>query len=94
MAVIITVRGHERRYAGQLANIYWPSGTLKDVYNKNLDGKYLVKSVTHYFGMKRPTYTQKLVLVKTGYTDSNSRNLVKASKTNIEFKNQRLGTII
>jgi len=85
MAMIITVRGHERRSAGLITSILWPSGDKEQVFNKNLEGKYLIKSVTHHFGMKSPTYTQKLVLLKTGYDDSNDKLLVTSSRMNLDF---------
>lgn len=79
----IIVPGHEERYAGGMINVQWPSLNDKELYNKNLNGKYLVKSITHQFDMGTPTYKQKMILIKNGYEDSDKEDLKKAVKKNI-----------
>lgn len=80
----ITVQGHERRHAGGLIRILWPSKEEKSVQNKQMDGKYLVKSITHYLSNNVTNgYKQKMVLIKNGYGDSPNKDLVKAKKFNV-----------
>lgn len=80
----IIVEGREDRFAGQLLEIEWPSLDRKNYYSKNLKGNYLVKTVTHSFGRDVGIpYKQRLVLIKNGYNQIDSRSLVKASKYNI-----------
>jgi len=84
----ITVRGTSSNYAGAIIDIDWPSSNLReDRSNKLLKGYALVKSVIHSFGIRqRPTYTQKLVLIKNAYTSADVGKvipLVKATKTNV-----------
>jgi hypothetical protein len=83
--VSITVGGNEKRYAGGMIKIVWPStDRLQGIINKEMDGKYLIKSVTHYFNQAtQPMYQQKLVCIKNGYKDSDSDLLIKAVNTNI-----------
>jgi len=83
--VSITVRGHEERYCGGLIELKWPSlEKTTQVFNVNLQGKYLVKSITHYFsGDKTPSYLQKLVLIKNGYEDTDAIGLVKSTIKNM-----------
>jgi hypothetical protein len=81
----IVVRGHEERYCGGLIEINWPSKEFtKMIYNKNLSGYYLIKSITHNFtGYSSPAYLQKMVLIKNGYEDSDAANLYSSIKKNI-----------
>lgn len=79
-----TVKGHEKRYCGGLISIFWPSTNSQENYNKNLHGKYLIKSITHSFNPHSSIhYKQKLVCIKNGYEESNLSELVSASKTNL-----------
>lgn len=84
----IVVEGHEKRYAGQQINIEWTTGPRKlgslAQYNDLFKGKYLIKSVTHTFspGSTYP-YRQRLVLIKNGYTDIDSKVLYKAKNQNL-----------
>lgn len=84
--VEITVDGHQDRYAGGMIRILWPSkDELGDVLNRQMDGKYLVKSITHYFSPKDSVgWRQKLVCIKNGYKDSINTKLIKAEKVNIQ----------
>jgi len=92
--VLMTVIGHERRYAGMMVDIIWPSTLKEEVTNRAFEGKYLVKSVTHQFsGRTLPFYKQLLVLLKTAYTDSKIRDLYSAVKVNLETKTQKMGNI-
>lgn len=81
----ITVRGHEERFCGGMIEIIWPSAdALTTKYNKSLSGKYLIKSITHYFsGYNKPAYAQKMVLIKNGCENSDARFLMKSTKRNM-----------
>ena len=80
----ITVQGHERRHCGGLIRILWPShDEEKLIQNIQMDGKYLVKSITHYFSNDVGGYKQKMVCIKNGYKDSPNKQLVKAKKFNV-----------
>ena len=64
------VIGHELRHAGGMIDVRWPSTTAEKM-NKNFNGKYFVKSITHYFFRdSNPLYNQKLVTVKNEYDDA------------------------
>lgn len=89
--VSITVDGHTQRKAGGMIRIIWPTHEESDelmykgeVFNKQMDGRYMVKSVTHYFD-KSLSYgwQQKLVCIKNGYKDSPNPNLVLAQNMNL-----------
>jgi len=81
--VNVYVRGHERRYAGQQIKIQWPSTERHQIYNKMLEGKYLVKSITHMFsGGSNFPYRQRLILLKNAYSDIDMVGLLKATKMN------------
>ena len=84
LLVSIIVSGHERRYAGGVIDVVWPSAdAVNEKFNKNLQGKYLVKSVTHQFsGAQNPQYKQKLNLIKTAYHESIASELSKVDKQN------------
>ena len=81
----ITVQGHEMRYCGGMIRVIWPSYNQEvEVQNKQMDGKYLVKSITHYFSNNViGGYKQKLVCIKNGYGDSSNKELVRSKKFNI-----------
>jgi hypothetical protein len=83
--VTITVAGNEKRHAGGMIKIQWPSkDPVREIINKEMDGKYLIKSVTHYFAKGyQPLYSQKLVCIKNGYSDSDNTDLIKAVNINI-----------
>lgn len=83
--IIVNVRGNERRYCGGLIEIQWGSmNKEKDIYNKMLEGRYLIKSITHSFsGRRNPYYIQKMVLVKNAYDSIDNTSLVKATNMNI-----------
>lgn len=89
----LVVEGHEKRFAGQQINIEWEAGPRKlgptAQYNDLLKGKYLIKSVTHQFtpGSTYP-YRQRLVLIKNGYTDVNSKVLYKVKPGNQNLYNE------
>jgi len=82
-SVSVIVRGWEERFAGRMVELQWPGfDVLESKYNKNMIGPYLIKSVTHNWGTKSG-YTQRLVLLKNAYYDSDNDSLVKAKYTNI-----------
>lgn len=81
----INVKGHEDRYAGGMIDIVWKSNDKKEEkLNQSLNGKYLVKSITHHFShTKSPKYQQSIVLIKNGYGDRQEGSFVKAENLNI-----------
>ena len=81
----ITVQGHERRHVGGMIRILWPSqDEEKEIQNRQMDGKYLVKSITHYFGNNViGGYKQKMTCIKNGYGESPNKKLVKSKKFNV-----------
>jgi len=81
--VNIIVKGHEERYAGGIIEIVWPSSDDKEKFNKNFDGKYLIKSITHQFTNTNPPYRQKLILIKNAYEDSDNTELLLAKNRNM-----------
>jgi len=90
--VHMTVKGHERRYAGMVVDIIWPSTVKDDLLHKSLEGKYLVKSVTNTFSSKGlPYWKQLLVLLKVAYGDSNYKALVDSTKFNMDTKTTKIG---
>lgn len=82
-AIKIIVKGHEDRFAGDLVEIEWPSTERGLVHNQQMKGLYLVKSITHQWASSRPSWVQKMVLLKNGYTDSRNLNLSSATKRNL-----------
>jgi len=83
-AVLMMVRGHDRRYAGMMIDIPWKSVSDTEVLHKLYEGKFLVKSITHQFSSKtKPYFRQLIVAIKTGYTDADNKALHKATLYNI-----------
>lgn len=81
LTCMITVRGNERRYAGMVVNVMWPSAIEKELVHRSLEGTWFVTAITHYFNLKtQPFYQQKMTLVKTGYANSQSSVLMGVSK--------------
>ena len=91
-AISVTLYGHEKRFAGQLIEIQWPStidtdtnsGSFKG-FNLSYKGAYLIKSITHSFVGERAqqeSYLQKAVLIKNGYSEPQENLLYNA--TNIK----------
>jgi hypothetical protein len=70
--VSVIIEGHADRYCGGMISILWPSSSdLGGLFDKNMDGLYLVKSITHSFSpLQKPVYIQKMTLIKNGYNDS------------------------
>lgn len=65
------VKGSEKRKAGGVIEISWPSINTGDT-NQNFTGKYFVKSITHFFDKNSsPYYNQKLILMKNAYDGVN-----------------------
>ena len=82
--VDIVVIGHNRRYAGGIIEINWPSGDADSIISKNMQGKYLVRSIIHHYTpFTIDPYKQKMVLIKNGFNDSDYRYLTKSVKVNI-----------
>lgn len=79
--VNIVVRGHEDRELGKLIWIEWPSSSKDEVYNANMNGLYLIKSITHHFSPKgKPAYKQKVGLIRNAYNyDEISKRLLYPS---------------
>jgi len=83
----ILIQGNTDNYCGAIVDVDWPSSLKReDRSNKLLKGYHLIKSITHSFGIRqRPTYIQKLVLIKNAYTLAEVGKvipLVKATKYN------------
>jgi hypothetical protein len=80
--VSVIVEGHVDRYCGGMIKILWPTSSDNELFDKNMDGLYLVKSITHSFSpLQKPVYNQKMILIKNGYDDSDG-TLTKAAKIN------------
>jgi hypothetical protein len=78
------LEGHSDRYCGGVIQVMWPSANDEDIYDKNMDGVFLVKSITHSFvPFQKPVYTQKMILIKNGYNETDG-NLTAAAKSNTE----------
>lgn len=83
--VTTMLEGHVSRYAGGIIEIAWPSASDDEVFDKNMAGLYLVKSITHQFSPRnKPVYMQKMVLIKNGYDDSNGILTPWGGKRNIK----------
>lgn len=86
MAEIIVPGKIKDRFCGGLIEIEWPSSAKDQKINKMMKGLYLVKSITHQWSVgQSPYYTQKMVLIKNGYTDADAAKVVKlvrATKSN------------
>jgi len=82
--LIVTVEGDETRFAGKMIkNVIWDNfGSDEIGGNKNMLGSYLIKSITHSFGI-RSGYNQQLVLMKNGYYRSDVVSLVDFNNVNI-----------
>lgn len=83
--VELNVQGHEDRHVGGMIRILWSSADSRgEVLNRQMDGKYLVKSITHYLSPNISNgYRQKLTCIKNGYGDSSNSKLVKSKKINV-----------
>lgn len=83
----VIVQGNEKRYAGHQIQIRWPSVDREtELWQKQLEGRYLVKSITHSFvgkGRSNINYMQRMVLMKNAFQDSNSQRLLTATKKNL-----------
>ncbi|MCK5015887.1 MAG: hypothetical protein KAS32_02350 [Candidatus Peribacteraceae bacterium] len=80
--VSTVMEGHSDRYAGGMIEIAWPSASDDEIFDANMAGLFLVKSITHSFvPLSKPVYMQKMTLIKNGYNLSNGR-LTPAGKTN------------
>jgi hypothetical protein len=80
----VIVKGDENRFAGQQIEIAWPSFLQQQKFNEVLQGKWLIKSITHHFGPGRDyPYIQRLVLLKNAFNKMNTRYLVEAQQRNI-----------
>ena len=95
LGIVITVRGHERRYPGSMISIKWPSIDEKNqVSHPELNGTYLIKSVTNYFNPRsEPVFIQKMVCIKNAYTDSKATKemLLASTKINKSTNARKLG---
>jgi hypothetical protein len=90
--VDIIIEGHVERYCGGMISILWPTSSDDELFDKNMDGLYLVKSITHFFSpLQKPVYTQRMVLIKNGYDDSDG-SLTAAAKPNTKASVPEKGT--
>jgi len=82
--ISLTVKGNETRLCGDRIWVWWPSGQSgerSEVWHKQLDGWYLIKSITHTFsGYANPSYKQKLVCIKNGYENPDDTDLLDSTK--------------
>lgn len=77
--VKLIVRGHERRHAGMLAEIDWPSTKRQNKKHKQYNGKYLITTIVHQYQKGiTPEWRQNVTLVKTAYDDSDFTQLLNA----------------
>lgn len=84
--VDIVAQGNEKRYAGHQIQIDWPSINRQyEKTQKQLNGLYLVKSVTHSFTGhgNNINYLQKMRLIKNAFDASNAANLLNSTKSTI-----------
>jgi hypothetical protein len=81
----INVKGHEDRYAGGMIEVVWKSKNVTgEKLNQSLNGKYLIKSITHHLSHSRtPKYQQSIVLIKNGFGERQEGTFIKAKKVNI-----------
>jgi hypothetical protein len=80
LQVNISVRGHEKRFVGQNVNIQWPSSNENEYIHKAMDGKYLITTIINQFnGKMSPPWIQNIMLIKTAYTNSDAKMLLKSS---------------
>jgi hypothetical protein len=71
------------RFCGGLIELEWASTDKNQKLNKMMKGYYLIKSITHQWSSRQtPSFTQKLVLLKNGYTDADAVKIVKLVKSN------------
>ncbi len=80
----IIVEGHEKRFAGQIIEIEWPSIVDELKNNEVMKGNFLIKSVTHSFEPGQTYfYKQRLVLLKNAYNNvTTDIDLLDAVNTN------------
>ena len=77
-----TLEGHCKRFAGGMIEIKWPSADDEIQIDPNMVGLFLCKSITHqWMPSANPVYTQKMVLIKNGYHESEP-GLIDAAKVN------------
>jgi len=93
LALIATLMGHERREAGTMAYIEWPSTLPSEKVNKMMEGKYLIKSITHYLSAKAvPPYKNKVVFLRNAYTDCDNRTLTASTIVDIDVNVKAIGS--
>jgi len=86
-SLMVIVAGSVKRYAGMQIEMRWPSSSKDEIFDSNLRGRYLIKSVTHMFKFdSNIPYRQKLILLKNGYESSRKKGLVGGSKKNVGDK--------
>lgn len=92
-AMNIILLGNEKRYAGMQIQIRWPSMDQKhQKWQKQLEGKYLIKSITHSFigrYKSNVNYMQRIVLLKNGFQNSSSQVLLNATKMNVRSRSKK-----
>lgn len=87
--VNINVIGNSIRHAGNMIEIEWISDIENEIFNKAMTGKYLIKSITHYFsGQDNISFRQRLVCIKNGYEDVQTETLMPSVKFNISTGNE------
>ena len=84
----VMMQGNEKRYAGHQVQIKWQSiDQVEQLWQKQLEGKYLIKSITHNFvgsgSSGSINYVNRITLIKNAYQDSDAKSLLNATKTNL-----------
>jgi hypothetical protein len=78
------VKGHVERDIGTQIEVEWPSSDHRESINKQMMGRFLIKSITHQFSSNTSQfYLQKLVCIKNGYQDCDSNELIPSIKKNL-----------
>ena len=85
--ISVLLPGHEGRYPGAMVEIKWPTSSVgiapTELFNKNMIGKSLIKSITHSFSPDLAIgYRQRVVLIKNAYWESDYADLIKSTNAN------------
>jgi hypothetical protein len=81
MTAHIIIRGESTRYAGMIIDTEWKSMDSQIITDKQLEGLWLVKSITHQFvPLAKPPYRQRMVCIKPGPNKTEGDLLYKPDK--------------
>lgn len=82
----IITTGNEKRYAGHQITVNWNSVNQESkTKNRLFNGAYLVKAISHSFIQQEAGigYIQRMVLIKNGFQEPNTRILEKSKIPNL-----------